>query len=94
MWVQNTSTTLMMLPVALSVATIVSPDADAADRDATNFGKAIVLGVAYAATIGGLGTIVGTATNALVVGFMQQNYGETHQLHRSGSRSASRRCCC
>ena len=77
MWVQNTSTTLMMLPVALSVATIVSPDADATDRDATNFGKAIVLGVAYAATIGGLGTIVGTATNALVVGFMQQNYGET-----------------
>ena len=77
MWVQNTSTTLMMLPVALSVATIVSPDANAADRDATNFGKAIVLGVAYAATIGGLGTIVGTATNALVVGFMRQNYGET-----------------
>ena len=77
MWVQNTSTTLMMLPVALSVATIVSPDADVSDRDATNFGKAIVLGVAYAATIGGLGTIVGTATNALVVGFMQQNYGET-----------------
>ena len=36
-----------------------------------------MLSVAYAATIGGLGTIVGTATNALVVGFMQQNYGET-----------------
>ncbi len=77
LWVQNTSTTLMMLPVALSVATIVAPDVDAADRDAANFGKAIVLCVAYAATIGGLGTIVGTATNALVVGFMQQNYGET-----------------
>ncbi len=36
-----------------------------------------MLCVAYAATIGGLGTLVGTATNALVVGFMQQNYGET-----------------
>ncbi|HEU4689205.1 MAG TPA: DASS family sodium-coupled anion symporter [Vicinamibacterales bacterium] len=77
MWVQNTSTTLMMIPVALSVATIVSPDADASDRNAANFAKAIVLCVAYAATIGGLGTLVGTATNALVVGFMQQNYGET-----------------
>ncbi len=77
MWVQNTSTTLMMLPVALSIATIVSPDADGADRDAGNFGKVIVLCVAYAATIGGLATIVGTATNALVVGFMRQNYGET-----------------
>ncbi len=36
-----------------------------------------MLCVAYAATIGGLGTLVGTATNALVVGFMQQSYGET-----------------
>ena len=77
MWVQNTSTTLMMLPVAMSVALIVAPDAATEDRDARNFGKAIVLCVAYAATIGGLGTVVGTATNALVVGFMQQNYGET-----------------
>ncbi len=77
MWAQNTSTSLMMLPVALSVATIVAPDADASDRDATRFSKAIILSVAYAATIGGLGTLVGTATNALVVGFMKQNYGQT-----------------
>ena len=75
MWAQNTSTTLMMLPVALSVATIVAPDSEISDRDAVNFSKAIILCVAYAATIGGLGTVVGTATNALVVGFMQQNYG-------------------
>ena len=77
LWVQNTSTTLMMLPVALSVASIVAPDTASDDRDSVNFGKAIVVCVAYAATIGGLGTIVGTATNALVAGFMQQNYGET-----------------
>jgi sodium-dependent dicarboxylate transporter 2/3/5 len=77
MWVQNTSTTLMMLPVAMSIAAIVSPDPAVGDRNAQNFAKAIVLCVAYAATIGGLGTLVGTATNALVVGFMQQSYGET-----------------
>lgn len=77
LWVQNTSTTLMMLPVAMSVAIIVSPDPDTQDRDAQNFARAIILCVAYAATIGGLGTLVGTATNALVAGFMQQNYGET-----------------
>ena len=77
MWAQNTSTTLMMIPVALSVATIVAPEGSVSDRSAANFGKAIVLCVAYSATIGGLGTLVGTATNALVVGFMQQNYGET-----------------
>ncbi len=77
MWVQNTSTTLMMLPVALSVATIVAPDTAAGDRDAKNFASAIILCVAYAANIGGLGTLVGTAPNAMVAGFMQQNYGET-----------------
>ncbi|MGH8250195.1 MAG: SLC13 family permease [Steroidobacteraceae bacterium] len=77
LWVQNTSTTLMMLPVAMSVAAIVAPDAATEDRNAKNFAAAIVLCVAYAATIGGLGTPVGTATNALVIGFMQQNYGET-----------------
>ena len=77
MWAQNTSTTLMMLPVAMSVAVIVAPDAGSGNRDSQNFARAILLCVAYAATIGGLGTVVGTATNALVVGFMQQNYGET-----------------
>jgi sodium-dependent dicarboxylate transporter 2/3/5 len=77
MWVQNTSTTLMMLPVAVSIAAIVSPEAAMDDRNAKDFGRVIVLCVAYAATIGGLGTPVGTATNALVIGFMQQNYGET-----------------
>jgi sodium-dependent dicarboxylate transporter 2/3/5 len=77
MWVSNTSTSLMMLPVAMSIAAIVAPDPAADDRDAGNFSKAIVLCVAYAATIGGLGTLIGTPTNAMVVGFMKQNYGVT-----------------
>ncbi|HEY7752721.1 MAG TPA: DASS family sodium-coupled anion symporter [Steroidobacteraceae bacterium] len=77
MWASNTSTSLMMLPVAMSVAGIVAPDSASGSRDARNFASAIVICVAYAATIGGLGTLVGTPTNALVVGFMQQNYGET-----------------
>lgn len=77
MWVSNTSTTLMMLPVAMSIAAIVAPDPAADDRNAHNFSAAIVLCVAYAATIGGLGTLIGTPTNALVVGFMKQNYRVT-----------------
>jgi sodium-dependent dicarboxylate transporter 2/3/5 len=77
MWASNTSTSLMMLPVAMSVAGIVAPDSASGSRDARNFASAIVICVAYSATIGGLGTLVGTPTNALVVGFMQQNYGET-----------------
>jgi sodium-dependent dicarboxylate transporter 2/3/5 len=74
MWVSNTSTALMMLPVALSIAAVVAPESTG--EDGRRFGAAILLSVAYAATIGGLGTLIGTPTNALVAGFMRQHYGE------------------
>ena len=71
MWVSNTSTTLMMLPVAASLAALVVPDHEAASVDRRHFSTAVVLGVAYAATIGGLGTLIGTPTNALAAAFLQ-----------------------
>jgi solute carrier family 13 (sodium-dependent dicarboxylate transporter), member 2/3/5 len=77
MWTSNTSTTLMMIPVALSIAEVVAPAGRRATLSERNFAAAIVLCVAYGATIGGLGTLVGTPTNALVVGFMRDNYGQT-----------------
>lgn len=76
MWVSNTSTTLMMLPVAASIAALVAPDADSAGAEQRNFSTAIVLSVAYAATIGGLATLIGTPTNALAAGFLEQTYGD------------------
>lgn len=75
MWVSNTSTTLMMLPVASSIAAFVAPGREPLDPERRNFVAAIVLCVAYAATIGGLGTLIGTPTNALVQGFMARTYG-------------------
>jgi sodium-dependent dicarboxylate transporter 2/3/5 len=75
MWVSNTSTTLMMLPVAVSIAAIVAPEQGAADGARRNFSTVIVLGIAYAATIGGVATLIGTPTNALAVAFMEQTYG-------------------
>jgi sodium-dependent dicarboxylate transporter 2/3/5 len=76
MWVSNTSTTLMLLPVALSVAAVVEPrNTDGFDRDAHNFNTALMLGIAYAASIGGLGTVIGTPTNAIAVAFMREQYG-------------------
>ena len=76
MWVSNTSTTLMMLPVALSVAAVVEPASGAgATRDTHNFNTALMLGIAYAASIGGLGTLIGTPTNAIAVAFVHEQYG-------------------
>jgi len=75
MWVSNTSTTLMMLPVAVSIAALVAPEHESADPERRNFATAIVLAVAYSCTIGGLATLIGTPTNALAVAFMEQTYG-------------------
>ena len=75
MWVSNTSTTLMMLPVAVSIAALVAPEHPAAAGERRNFSTAIVLAVGYAATIGGIATLIGTPTNALAVAFLDQTYG-------------------
>ncbi|HZD53316.1 MAG TPA: DASS family sodium-coupled anion symporter [Woeseiaceae bacterium] len=72
MWVSNTATTLMMLPVALSIV----PRSEKGGVDAAHggFASALLLGVAYGASLGGVATLVGTPPNALFAGFMLENY--------------------
>lgn len=74
MWVSNTATVVMVLPLATPVLALFDADgATAADRHA--FEAALLLGVAYAASIGGLGTPVGTPPNALAIGFLRETHG-------------------
>lgn len=68
MWLLNTSTTLMMLPVALAVASAIETDGPGP------FGKALMLGLAYAASVGGMGTYLGTAPNGVFRG-VGQSFG-------------------
>ena len=76
MWVMNTSTTMMMLPIAVSIIGVIHSSVDALDdRGKEHFQYALLLGIAYAATIGGMATLVGTAPNALLAAFMQESYG-------------------
>ncbi len=76
MWVMNTSTTMMLLPIAVSIITVVHKTvASLDDKARVDFQYALLLGVAYGATIGGIGTLVGTAPNAMFAAFMQENYG-------------------
>jgi solute carrier family 13 (sodium-dependent dicarboxylate transporter), member 2/3/5 len=73
MWVSNTATTVMMLPVALSII----PRRDDGRIDATTaaYATALLLSVAYAANIGGFATIIGTPPNGQLVAFMRENHG-------------------
>ncbi|MDR4651152.1 MAG: DASS family sodium-coupled anion symporter [Nitrosomonas sp.] len=72
MWISNTASTLMMIPIALSLAGEMARDTSEQSR---KFILCMVLGIAYSASIGGLGTIIGTPPNLFVVSFMKQHYG-------------------
>lgn len=76
MWVSNTATAVMMLPIGLSVTHLVREVrlGDAATDD-DGFAVSLMLGIAYAASIGGFATLIGTPPNALFAGFMRQAYG-------------------
>jgi len=72
MWVSNTATAVMMLPIGVSVIQLTR---SGSDDDSTPFATALMLGIAYAASIGGIGTLVGTPPNALLAGFVSESYG-------------------
>ena len=73
MWVSNTATALMMLPIGLSLIELLPGDRE--DPDRRRFGTALMLGIAYACSIGGMGTLIGTPPNAFLAGFMLETYG-------------------
>ena len=76
MWISNTATTVLLLPVAFSVIALIAkehPELDDAARH--RFTVALLLSVAYAATVGGMTTLIGTAPNAVLAGFLSDNYG-------------------
>jgi len=78
MWVMNTSTTMMLMPVAVSVVTVVHASVrDLGARERKDFQHAMLLAVAYGATIGGLTTLVGTLPTAMLAAFMLESYGTT-----------------
>ena len=100
MWVSNTATTLMMLPIAISVLALVVHNGPGsgqgasaesvrqgmeegravtdvvADKEVRVFGVALVLSIAWSASIGGLGTLLGSPPNAIVAGYVSDELGK------------------
>jgi solute carrier family 13 (sodium-dependent dicarboxylate transporter), member 2/3/5 len=95
MWVSNTATTLMMLPIGLSVLTLVTeqtgkkappPEGEhhhlghvdfIHDDNLKRFGVCLTLSIAWSATMGGLGTLLGSPPNAIVAGYAADELGRT-----------------
>ena len=76
MWMTNTSTAMMLLPIAASVAATVAEKAVGASvEEKRRFQVALLLALAYATTIGGMSTIIGTPPNVLLAGFIEETYG-------------------
>ncbi|WP_455218148.1 SLC13 family permease [Kaarinaea lacus] len=77
MWISNTATTLMMLPIAMAVIaqlTTDTPEADDNTENRSQVGTAIMLSIAYAASIGGVATLIGTPPNAILAGVAESQF--------------------
>ena len=75
MWMTNTSTTMMLLPIVLSVITVIKDNVEGlSEKNHHDFQIAMLLGLAYSASIGGLATLVGTPPNAFLIGYLAENY--------------------
>lgn len=70
MWMSNTATAVMMLPIALSITHLVK----SSDPSNEGFGKALLLSIAYGASIGGIATLIGTPPNALMAAYLSDSY--------------------
>ncbi|WNO10100.1 DASS family sodium-coupled anion symporter [Teredinibacter sp. KSP-S5-2] len=76
MWMSNTATSVMMLPIGLSIIGLVKAQDDGKNpQDTANFSTALLLSIAYSASIGGVGTLIGTPPNALLAAYLSEAYG-------------------
>ncbi len=78
MWISNTATAMMMLPIAISVIELLKTEKgntpNSESKGERNFGIGLMLVIAYAANIGGVATIIGTPPNVVFVGLLNQFY--------------------
>lgn len=77
-FVSNTATAAMMLPIALSIIELYQQDKHE-KSDGRNFALCALLGLAYAASIGGIATIIGTGPNSFLVGFIDETIAHQYR---------------
>lgn len=75
MWISNTATAVMMLPMGMSIVAQLKDNPTTSENENSIFGKALMLSIAYSASIGGIATLIGTPPNLVMAGFVQKTYG-------------------
>mgnify|MGYP001806844619 FL=1 len=77
MWVMNTSTAIMLLPIGISVVTVITETVkELTQKESNNFQIALLLGIAYSASLGGLATPIGTSPNGYLIQYAAENFNQ------------------
>lgn len=74
MWISNTASTVVMLPIALSVINLLVNDEDGFTKSDQNFALSVMLGIAFSANAGGIATVIGTPPNSVLIGLLENEY--------------------
>ena len=74
MWISNTASTVVMLPIALSVIHLLIQDEDGFTAKDRNFALSVMLGIAFSANSGGIATVIGTPPNSVLIGLLENEY--------------------
>ncbi len=75
MWISNTATAVMILPVGLAIVAQLRDNPKTIEDENLIFGKALMLAIAYSASIGGMATLIGTPPNLVLAGVVKETYG-------------------
>ena len=74
MWISNTASTVVMLPIAISVIRLLIKDTGGLTKADKNFALSIMLGIAFSANAGGIATVIGTPPNSVLIGLLENQY--------------------
>ena len=74
MWISNTASTVVMLPIALSVIDLLINDEDGFTKNDKNFALSVMLGIAFSANAGGIATVIGTPPNSVMIGLLENEF--------------------
>jgi sodium-dependent dicarboxylate transporter 2/3/5 len=74
MWISNTASTVVMLPIALSVINLLIDQQESSTKQTQNFALSVMLGIAFSANAGGIATVIGTPPNSVLIGLLENEY--------------------